>query len=116
MKPRSAFVVTRRFSRPLRICCGFALLIGAAGSLQAQSLAGEEAIAAKPEAAAPAPTRRVGEATAALLAAQANGSIAGPGVPMLGAAGSLSWQRYLDSFKYKIPETFDNTLDTQGSR
>ena len=59
----------------------------------------------------------VGDATAALLAAQANGTVAGPALPMLGATAQASWLRYQESFKNKIPEFFgsrvrSNTVNT----
>lgn len=89
------------------------LLASAPHDAQAQPTAQE---ASTPVSGERQPARRVGETTAALLTAQADGSIAGPGLPMLGVTSTLSWQRYLDSFKYKIPETFGNTIDEARSQ
>ncbi|GGB97858.1 hypothetical protein GCM10007205_03930 [Oxalicibacterium flavum] len=63
-----------------------------------------------------APTRRIGEATTNALQMQVQGSHAGANLPILGPAASLSWQRYLDSYKHPIPETFTRTLDEVGTR
>lgn len=62
------------------------------------------------------PTRRIGEATTAILQAQADGSLAGAPLPMLGATATLSWQRYLDSYRHPIPETFTRKLDEVSPR
>lgn len=99
-------------SRRLRALCLAALLIACAQYAFAQSES-NDASAAEP---ARQSANTVGETTTALLAAQADGSIAGPGLPMLGATGNLSWHRYLDSFKYKIPESFNSKVDEAASR
>lgn len=57
-----------------------------------------------------------GETTRQLLAAQAAGTMAGPPRPMVGAAATLSWQRYLDSFGYAIPEWFEEKVEDGGSQ
>jgi hypothetical protein len=65
-----------------------------------------------------APTEdRVGDTTAKLLAAQANGTYAGKEAGTLGAEATLSYKRYLDSFKLPIPQWFKGTVssDTGGS-
>lgn len=56
------------------------------------------------------PTFKLGEATTNLLSLQVSGTASSPTLPMLGVTSNLSWQRYLDSFKYKIPETFENKV------
>lgn len=58
---------------------------------------------------------RVGDDTATLLAQQANGTHAGNQPGMLGAAASLSYQRYLNSFKQPIPEWFKEAVKKNGS-
>ena len=62
------------------------------------------------------PARRIGEATTNALQMQVQGSHAGAALPILGPAANLSWQRYLDSHKHPIPETFTRTLDEVGTR
>ncbi len=62
------------------------------------------------------PTLRIGQATTNALNMQVQGSHAGATLPMLGPAANLSWQRYLDSYKHPIPETFTRTLDDVGAR
>ncbi|AOI98187.1 DUF3613 domain-containing protein [Burkholderia sp. LA-2-3-30-S1-D2] len=57
----------------------------------------------------------VGHSTDALLALQRDNRAAGPALPMLGDTASLSYQRYLDSFKHKIPESMGSPVNTNGS-
>lgn len=108
---RAMPVAMPALSHRLHVLCLAVLLIACAQYAFAQS-------ESKPEsndAPSTEPTQQsanfIGETTTRLLAAQADGSIAGPGLPMLGAAGNLSWHRYLDSFKYKIPESFNSKID-----
>lgn len=108
-----ACTARRSVSRRLRTLFLAVLLIGTAHYAFAQSVAPEEQPARQD---APKSMRAVGATTTALLEAQADGSIAGPGLPMLGVTGNLSWHRYLDSFTYKIPETFGNRVDETTSR
>lgn len=61
-------------------------------------------------------TRQIGDVTSALLAMQVDGSMAGRTLPMLGATSALSWERYKDSFKYKIPEVFDRAIRKNDSQ
>lgn len=115
---------------------GLCLLAGAAAAQSAQQpLTGERmgtGVAPAPSAPLPPPTspfeasaappatgtparREVGDATRALLRLQAAGTYAAPARPMLGEQAGLAYQRYLDSFKYPIPERFDaNLKPSQG--
>ena len=68
---------------------------------------------------APAPTARTmpavderGDARA-LLQIQRSGAQAGPGLPMTGEQAALGYERYLESFRYAIPEFF--TSQATGS-
>jgi hypothetical protein len=58
---------------------------------------------------------RVGDVTHALLQAQADGRVAGPRLPMLGATADASWARYMDSFKHPLPEFFENKVSKNTS-
>lgn len=104
--------------RHFHVIGGFAvLLIGAVPIAHAESDAAHASAASAETQIAKRPAaRHVGDTTTSLLAAQADGSIAGPGLPMLGATGNLSWQRYLDSFKYRIPENFTNRINQSGDQ
>jgi len=62
--------------------------------------------AAGPAASQEVADAEVGDVTRLLVAAQADGRRAGGELPMLGAAASRAWQRYLDSFSQPIPEWF----------
>lgn len=60
--------------------------------------------------------KHIGDTTNSILQAQANGSMAGAHLPILGPTATLSWQRYLESYKHPIPETFTRKLDEIGQR
>ncbi|NYI01325.1 DUF3613 domain-containing protein [Cupriavidus plantarum] len=51
--------------------------------------------------------------TRALLQIQRSGAQAGPGLPMTGEQAALGYERYLESFRYAIPESF--TSQATGS-
>ncbi|RQR25927.1 DUF3613 domain-containing protein [Burkholderia sp. Bp9143] len=61
------------------------------------------------------PASEIGHSTDALLALQRDNRAAGPALPMLGDSASLSYQRYLDSFKHKIPESMGSPVNTNGN-
>lgn len=91
----------------LSICGCAVLLLGVTPICNAQATGaelGESTVQTRP------PTRQIGEVTSALLATQVDGSAAGRTLPMLGATSALSWERYKESFTYKIPETFDRAI------
>lgn len=68
------------------------------------------ATTAQTPAAAPARQRhsapQVGDLTRQLLAAQADPNRVAPALPMLGAEATVSWDRYMNSFKQPIPQFF----------
>lgn len=58
----------------------------------------------------------IGDSTRSLLQLQREGSAASPTPrPLAGDVASLSYQRYLESFKYPIPEKFNTTVGKSGS-
>lgn len=61
------------------------------------------------------PRHRIGDDTRTLLAEQANGTYAGHQTGMLGAAASLSYDRYMNSFKQPIPQWFKEAVKRNGS-
>ena len=64
----------------------------------------------------PTERRQVGDATRHLLAMQREGYIASTTPrPLAGDVASLSYQRYLDSFKFPIPEKFSTTVSRSGA-
>lgn len=66
-------------------------------------------------AAAPAEPPAVGGSTRALLAQQREGSQAAPTLPVLGATSNLAYQRYLESFKTKIPDRMASDISKGGA-
>ncbi|PUA19805.1 DUF3613 domain-containing protein [Glaciimonas sp. PCH181] len=75
----------------------------------------EPAPAPTPVAEQAIPRTRVGDVTRTLLQAQADGRVAAPRLPMLGAAADASYQRYLESFKHPLPEFFENKVAKSAS-
>lgn len=64
----------------------------------------------------PTERRQVGDATRHLLDMQREGRAASPTPrPLAGEIASLSYQRYLDSFKFPIPERFNTTVQKTGA-
>ncbi|PAJ82708.1 DUF3613 domain-containing protein [Burkholderia ubonensis] len=79
-------------------------LLGAAASAQGQQPAVNSTVNAA----------GIGRSTDAWLALQRDNRAAGPDLPMLGDAASLAYQRYLDSFKSKIPDSMGSPLGSGG--
>lgn len=61
------------------------------------------------------PATQVGDATQRLFALQRDGGAASPTPrPIAGDVATLSYQRYLDSFKRPIPDHFSTTVRSAG--
>jgi hypothetical protein len=102
-----------RFLKPL---CILFLLTPAPGMAQSNPpLVASQAIGASAHLAAqPDQHEHVGDATYALMAAQAQGKQAGAELPVLGATAGLTWKRYLDTFKHPVPDWFKEKVETDG--
>lgn len=114
----------RAFAAPAPVALLLAVLAGgmpssAAAQQDIASVGVPGTIEAIPPTEAPVrPTeqRNVGDATHHLLAIQREGRVASPTPrPLAGEVASLSYQRYLDSFKHPIPERFSTTVQKAGS-
>jgi hypothetical protein len=92
----------KNMERRARVCRAAALLalFGATAAAYGQQSAQDAA--------------EVGHSTEAWLALQRDNRAAGPALPMLGDAASLAYQRYLDSFKNKIPDSMGSPLNSGG--
>ncbi|TCW87183.1 DUF3613 domain-containing protein [Burkholderia sp. SRS-46] len=84
----------------VRRVAALAALLGTAAAAHGQGLAGTAA--------------DIGRSTETWLALQRDNRAAGPDLPMLGDTASLAYQRYLDSFKNKIPDTLGSPLGSGG--
>jgi hypothetical protein len=104
---------TGQKSQSRRIAACAALLLSISASACFAQQAAEAQGSAEPE--ARQSTRRVGDATNDLLNLQASGTAAGKNLPMLGATTESSWQRYQESFKFKIPESFVNKVQSPSN-
>ncbi len=56
----------------------------------------------------------VGRSTKSWLAMQRDNRAAAPAQPVFGDVASLAYQRYLDSFKNKIPDSISSQLGATG--
>jgi hypothetical protein len=58
----------------------------------------------------------IGHATRGWLDLQRSGAQAGPPLTMLGDEAGLAYQRYMESFKAKIPVSFGSSVGESGNR
>jgi hypothetical protein len=65
----------------------------------------------------PPPRTEIGQTTRDLLRMQAQGTHAGPRLPILGDQAAASYQRYLKSFEHEIPEFLKTSVkkDVSGT-
>ncbi|MGG1943911.1 DUF3613 domain-containing protein [Trinickia sp. NRRL B-1857] len=56
----------------------------------------------------------IGRSTEAWLALQRSNAAAAPALPMPGAQATLAYERYMNSFRTKIPESFGSTLSGES--
>jgi hypothetical protein len=68
-----------------------------------------------PASAARAQTSEIGEATNAWLNLQRTNTAAAPALPTPGAQATLAYDRYLDSFRTRIPASFGSALSGEGN-
>lgn len=99
--------------RHARWASAFAVALACAGApwfVVGTACAQQSSGAAEAPAGATAKASDIGRATAAWLALQRSNAAAAPAQPTLGAEATLAYQRYLESFKSKIPERFDSSM------
>jgi opacity protein-like surface antigen len=88
---------------------------GATSDATAAATANATADASSAEASAAPDASEIGHATLAWLDLQRSGRAAAPAQPTLGVEASLAYQRYLESFRTKIPASFGSSMDTSYS-
>jgi hypothetical protein len=71
--------------------------------------------AANGSAGAPVLASEIGHSTRGWLDLQRSGAAAAPALPMLGEEAGLAYQRYMDSFRTKIPASFGSSLNGNGN-
>ncbi|WP_258187501.1 DUF3613 domain-containing protein [Trinickia symbiotica] len=110
MKRKTLDVIRTAARMPL---FAIAVIVSAAAVIVATSSpsAAEET---SPRAANRTRASEVGDATSAWLELQRSNQAAGPALPTLGAEAGLAYDRYLDSFKTKIPASFASPIETRG--
>ncbi|AOY95285.1 hypothetical protein BKK79_26270 [Cupriavidus sp. USMAA2-4] len=106
----------RHASRPRGIRIALLLALGLPGALawaQAPAGGGE---AAPPELTGRPALRPIGENTRYVLEVQRSGAEAGPLLPMRGEQAALGYLRYMQSFRYQIPEFYSGQTSSSGLR
>lgn len=112
----------------LRVCAAPAAVVLVTAMLGMPLLAGAQQATVQAEAAEtmeaphpieasvrPSERRNIGDATHSLLALQREGHAASPTPrPLAGDVATLSYQRYLESFKFPIPEKFSAAVQKSG--
>ncbi|MEM5385615.1 DUF3613 domain-containing protein [Paraburkholderia phymatum] len=63
----------------------------------------------------PALASEIGHSTRNWLDLQRSGAAAAPALPMLGEEAGFAYQRYMDSFRTKIPASFGSSLNGGGN-
>lgn len=113
--------MTRPFTPRACAAYAFSLVAGVSAAMPLSAAAQQEVAATTPsvlmktEIALPV-RLQVGDATRDLLSLQREGHAASQTPrPLAGDVASLSYQRYLDSFKFPIPEKFTATVQKSGS-
>ena len=107
---------------PLAIACGVLLWLLAASPAALAQDAGAQP--APPAAASPPPDvsaqrpalPEIGASTRAILAIQREGTQAGPMVPLSGEQAALGYERYLNSFRFALPEFYTGQANASTVR
>ena len=85
----------------------------AMGSARAQEAGGSAAVDAR---STPLPASEIGHSTRDWLEIQRSGAQAGPPLATLGDEAGLAYQRYMESFKTKIPASFGSSMSGGGNQ
>jgi hypothetical protein len=112
MKRLSMIAATRH------VAMATVIIIASTGAAVDASAQGMPNAGAQPDAQASASRNRasdVGEATSAWLAVQRGNTAAAPALPTPGAQATLAYERYMNSFRTRIPASFGSTLSGGNS-
>lgn len=115
MKRRSTAGVALRVA--MTLISAAACVIGATGATGARAqtvAAGATGKAHASSAGSRSSTGRIGEATGNWLDLQRTNAAAAPALPMPGAQATLAYERYMNSFRSKIPASFGSALSGEG--
>ncbi|MFS8979886.1 DUF3613 domain-containing protein [Cupriavidus necator] len=98
------------------ICAALCMLLQPpAAQAQAGTTQADAATAAAMPAGQPA-QREIGADTRAILAIQREGTQAGPMLPMHGEQAALGYERYLNSFRFALPEFYTGQANASTTR
>lgn len=109
---------TIRATRHVAMATAMAIVIASMGAAADASAQGMPHAGAQPDEQASASRNRasdVGEATSAWLTLQRGNTAAAPALPTPGAQATLAYERYLNSFRTRIPASFGSTLSGGNS-
>lgn len=101
------------------ICAALCMLLQSPGAQAQAGTAQADAATAATAAAMPAgqlAQREIGADTRAILAIQREGTQAGPMLPMHGEQAALGYERYLNSFRFALPEFYTGQANASTTR
>lgn len=114
MRRLSTIAATRHVAKAMAM----AIVIGSMGAAVDAAAQGMPDAGAQADAQASASRNRandIGEATSAWLTLQRGNTAAAPALPTPGAQATLAYERYMDSFRTRIPASFGSTLSGGNS-
>ncbi|WP_246174045.1 DUF3613 domain-containing protein [Paraburkholderia hayleyella] len=108
MSFRTSFLPAWRTSARWLLCMGMLSVSFTAGAQIPTEAPFQEGAKSEPRVSG----SEAGYAARAWLTLQSSNAAAAPALPMLGAEAGLAYQRYLDSFKTKIPALFGSSMES----
>ncbi|MCY1282103.1 hypothetical protein D9M68_550130 [compost metagenome] len=97
------------------LCAALCLLLAPAAQAQPATPPAEASAGASGMPAGPA-AREIGADTRAILAVQREGTQAGPLLPMHGEQAALGYERYMNSFRFALPEFYTGQANASTAR
>lgn len=102
------------------LCAALCLLLAPAAQAQPATPLADASASASPGAigmpAEPPAAREIGADTRAILAVQREGTQAGPLLPMHGEQAALGYERYMNSFRFALPEFYTGQANASTAR
>lgn len=98
------------------LCAALCLLLAPAVQAQPATPPAEASPGAIGMPAEPPAAREIGADTRAILAVQREGTQAGPLLPMHGEQAALGYERYMNSFRFALPEFYTGQANASTAR
>ncbi|WP_439686997.1 DUF3613 domain-containing protein [Cupriavidus oxalaticus] len=98
------------------LCAALCLLLAPAAQAQPATPPAEASPGVIGMPAEPPAAREIGADTRAILAVQREGTQAGPLLPMHGEQAALGYERYMNSFRFALPEFYTGQANASTAR